>query len=584
MTKNKKALITLAVMAAVLVALVVVYFVVVLPLIQEGPEVPVPEGDEGIFANKITLYEPISEDQLISIHVKNAKDEYTFKRVKGNDGKYSTVVVGLESLKFDESYYAYLRTLALTPITVENQVYRNCTPEKMAEYGVTDDTCQSTLTVKLTNKEGKEETHIIRIGHLAFTGNPSYYVSIDDRPHVYRFSSTAQTALIPLADFISPIINIGYSTSAEAMLEITRFYIAKGPLDNLKRFVVLTAERYLDAQGAYSTEYMFHVLNDAGYSIKSTRADYEYVLNSLSIFYTQFLGDMVVKIEPSDEDLVKYGIGPDDEGYFVYAQDSEGKELPTFFISKPIYDEEYKQDFYYTLATQGEIRLLVRIPKSAFVPINQYKDPVSVVLDETKVINWAATNTIGTGFSQAIKADGVKYNGVKSLTIKLPTSVYQYGEETFYINYVNNVLKVTSKSGRYKDESSATIKPFNQFYYTLISHPLASKFNTLSDAEIDAIIADPSNHLYTIEAEINPDEGTTECVVERYAYYKLSSEYVIVHRTDGTYVNGVFVESEASVKRGSSRNTIFDTVRSQITDYVYRDFLALMDGSLETVQ
>ena len=92
MTKNKKALITLAVMAAVLVALVVVYFVVVLPLIQEGPEVPVPEGDEGIFANKITLYEPISEDQLISIHVKNAKDEYTFKRVKGNDGKYSTVV------------------------------------------------------------------------------------------------------------------------------------------------------------------------------------------------------------------------------------------------------------------------------------------------------------------------------------------------------------------------------------------------------------------------------------------------------------------------------------------------------------
>ncbi len=584
MTKNKKTLITLAVMAAALIALIVVYLVVVLPLLNNGTDTPVPEGDEGLFANKITIYKPLSEDQLVSISVKNAKDEYTFKRVKGNDGKYSTVVDGYETLVYDETYYAFLRSLAITPITVDNQVYRNCSEEKMIEYGVTDETCQAVMTVKFTNNDGKVETHVLRIGYLAFTGNPSYYVSVDDRPHVYRFSSTAESTLIPLAEYISPIINIGYENSSEAMIDISRFYIAKGPLDNLKRFVVLTGTRYMDIQGTYSTDYLFHILNDEGLSIKSTKADYDYVLNAIAIFYTQFLGDIVVKIDPSDEDLTKYGIGPEDEGYFIYAQTAEGKDLQSFFISKAIYDEELEQNFYYTLTKQGEISLIVRIPEQALIPQNQFKDTESVVLNEGKSINWAATNTIGTGFSQAIKADGVKYTGVKSLTIKVPTSVYQYGEETFYINYVNNVLKVTSKSGRYKDESSAIIKPFNQFYYSLISHPLASRFNTLNDSELDAIMANPDNHVYTIEAELNPAEGETVGKVQRYEYYKLSSEYVIVHLSEGTYVNGVFVESEASVNRGSSRNTIFDTVRSQITDYIYRDFLALMDGTLKTLQ
>ena len=584
MTKNKKTIITLAVMLVALIALVVVYFAVVLPLLEDDTESPVPQDGEGIFSNRLTLYEPITEDQLISITVKNAKDEYTFKRIKGSDGKLKTVVDKYESLAFDESFYAYLRTHALTPITVDNQVYRNCSEEKMIEYGVTDETCQAILTVKFTNSKGVVETHVMRIGHLAFTGNPSYYVSIDDRPHVYRFSSTAESSLATLADYVSPIIHIGYNTPSEAMVDITRFYIAKGPLNNLKRFVVLTGERYLDSQGIYSTDYYYHVLNDEGFGIKSTRADYEYVLNSIAIFYTQFLGDSVVKIDPGEEDLKKYGVGPDSEGYFVYAQNAEGKDLPSFFISKPIYDEEYEMNFYYTLASQDEIKLLVRIPESAFVPQNQYKDVESVVLDETKVINWAATNTVGVGFSQAIKGDGVKYKGIKNLTIKLPASVYQYGEETFYINYVNNVLKITTKSGRYKDEINETVKPFNQFYYTLVSYPLATRFNSLNDEEISAIISDPANHLYTIEAELNPAEGETVGIVERYSYYKLSSEYVIIYRTEGTYVNGVFVETEASANRGLTRNTIFDTVRSQITDYIYKDFLSLMEGKLETLK
>ena len=584
MTKNKKTIITLAVMLVALIALVVVYFAVVLPLLENDTESPVPQDGEGLFNNKLTLYEPITEDQLISIKVKNAKDEYTFKRVKGSDGKYKTVVDGYESLAFDESFYVYLRTHALNPLTVENQVYRNCSEEKMIEYGVTDETCQAILTVKFTNSKGEVETHVMRIGHLAFTGNPSYYVSIDDRPHVYRFSSTAESTLSALVEYISPIINVGYDTSSDAMVDITRFYIAKGPLNNLKRFVILTAERYLDSQGIYSTEYYYHVPNDEGVGIKSTRADYEYVLNSISIFYTQFLGDSVVKINPDEETLTKYGVGPDSEGYFVYAQNAEGKDLPSFFISKPIYDEELKQNFYYTLTSQGKIKLLVRIPESALVPQNQYKDVESVVLDETKVINWAATNTLGAGFSQAIKGDGVKYKGIKNITIKLPTSVYQYGEETFYINYVNDVLKITTKSGRYKDESNETVKPFNQFYYTLVSYPLATRFNSLNDAELEAIISNPANHLYTIEAELNPAEGETVGIVERYSYYRLSTEYVIIYRTEGTYVNGVFVETEASANRGFSRNTIFDTVRSQVADYIYRDFLALMEGKLETLQ
>ena len=72
MTKNKIVLISLAV---ALVALVVVYFVAVAPLLNEEVVPPEPQDGEGVFNNRLTVYEPFEGDQLISISVKNKKGE-----------------------------------------------------------------------------------------------------------------------------------------------------------------------------------------------------------------------------------------------------------------------------------------------------------------------------------------------------------------------------------------------------------------------------------------------------------------------------------------------------------------------------
>jgi hypothetical protein len=144
MTKNKIVLISLAV---ALVALVVVYFLVVAPLLNDEVEPPVPVDGEGIFNNRLTVYAPIETENILSIHIKNDKSEHEFVRKKNEKNEVTTVIKGYEKLSFDESIYTYLLSFATAPLSADNEPYRNLTDEQMKEYGVTADTCQSTMTV-----------------------------------------------------------------------------------------------------------------------------------------------------------------------------------------------------------------------------------------------------------------------------------------------------------------------------------------------------------------------------------------------------------------------------------------------------
>jgi len=597
-TKNKIIFISLAVL---LVVLIVVYFVVIAPLLNTEPEVPEIRDGEGLYNNTLTIYEPLSESNLVSISIKNAKGEYTFKKVSEGDGVKSSVIQGYEKLSFDQTYYTALKSIVFTPISVDSQVFRDCTREKMAEYGVTPETCQATLEVKYKDADGSVKSHVLRMGYEAFTASSTYYVSIDGRNHVYRFSGMSNLLIeLGLTDYISPIVYEGYTDASTALLDIRTFSIFKGTRADFKPYIAITNKVYEDnvegEEEAYqSASVTFYIMHD-GKIVNSTTADYTYSLNAIGIFYSKFKGDKCIAVNPDKATLDKYGLGDDDVLYHVNAQrqptpdnsnDEDNFILPTFVISQPIYDEEEKATFYYMVAYQADIPILVRIPEATFIPPNQYKDDASVVFSEDKLINWAATNTLGTGLKEALDGSvGSKYTGVKELTVKVPTSVYQFGEETFYINHVYdeeqkaNIIKITTKSGRYTDTGSERHKPFNQFYYTLISHPLVSRFNTLEESVIDEILANPANNLYTVEAVLNPAEGDTKSVVQRFEYYKInsstvtSSEYVIIHVTEGYYdSNGSFVKEV--------EKTVFDTTKNQITDYIHRDFVALMEGKLE---
>ncbi|MBR7101868.1 MAG: DUF4340 domain-containing protein [Clostridia bacterium] len=602
MTKNKIILISLAVL---LVALVVVYFVVIAPLMDSEIEVPEIEAGEGLYNNTLTIYEPLTESEIVSISVKNAKDNYTFKTVSEGSGKYSSVIQGYEKLQYDQTYYTALKSIVMAPVSVGSQVFRNCSEEERKEYGVTPDTCQATIEVKYKDADGSVKTYVLRLGYEAYTANSTYYVSIDGRNHVYRFSGIANIFTdLSLLDFVSPIIYSGYQDFATAIMDIKTFSIYKGTRNDFTPYIAVTNKVYKDIvvgddgedEVYYSANLTFFLMKD-GKIFKSTAADYEYSINAIGLFYSNFTGDKCIAINPDKALLDEYGLGDDDIVYIVNSQRQDIPDggtddnftLPLYVISQPIYDAEEKANFYYTLTYQGEIQILVRIPESGFIPSNQYRDEKAVVFDETKLINWAATNSLGAGLKEALDADaGSKYSGIKSLTIKVPTSVYEFGEETFYVNFEYdeelkaNIIKITTKSGRYTDKGPERFKPFNQFYYTAISHPIVSRFNTLEADVIAEIVAKPENNIYTVEAELNLAEGETVSKVQKFEYFKINSstvtstEYVMVRVSEGYYdSNGNYVITPGTEK------IVFDTTKSQITDYIYRDFVALMEGKLE---
>lgn len=579
MTKNKIVLISLAV---ALVALVIVYFLVVAPLLNDEVEPPVPQDGEGLFNGRLTVYAPLQTENLLSINISNKTGEYEFVREKNDKNEYTTKIKGYEKLSFDESLYTYILSFATSPVSADNEPYRNLTDEQMKEYGVTADTCQSTMTVYYKDASGATQKYVLRIGYSSFTANKTYYVALDGRNSVYRFSGAAEGAVLySICDYISPIIYAGYQNAAEAMIDITVFSISKGYLNDtstLVPIIYLTGKPTVsEIDGTEGTTYMAHVMNDKGEIFKSTAADSDYVVNAMDIFYTSFYGDVVVAIDPDKATLDKYGLGDDDLRYIVDARDKKGDVVHTFFISAPIEDAETEEIFYYTLASQNGVPLLVRIPKQALIPPNQFKDMESTVFNEDSILNWAATNTIGAGLAEGIKPDE-QYAGVKSVTVKAPIGTWKDGklqndggmfQDTYYTNYVHDatknldILMITSQNGSYKDERVATGKEFNKFYYLLIAHPIPSRFNSMTEAEIAAKAVD-ENLLFTLYVELNDGR------VQLLEYYQISSEYVMMRNTMGETVNGAIVMGET--------NTVFDTTRGQVIDYLQDSLIKLVTG------
>ncbi len=563
--KNKIVLITLAV---VLVALLIVYFVAVAPLLDgEGVVYPIPQDGEGLNRTTLMLYPEIDQEDLVSIHVKNKDGEYTFKQVFDDKGKASIVIDGYEKLEYDTGVLSYLTLYALTPVIADNQPYRNLTDEQMAEYGVTEDTCQASMTV--TYKDGDQvKTKVIRIGHRAFTASETYYVALEGRNTAYRFTGLVRPSILSkLEDYIIPLISNIYPSASEAVIDMNRFSILKGTSDNLKPYILLTGETFYNSEDVASVEYTYHILNDQGKIVKSTPADLSYAMYSISLFYTQLVGDKVVCIDPDTAKLDEYGLGENDIIYAVTGSYKDGDLVPMFF-SQAFYDEDIKQNVYYTLVDKDGVGVIMRVPESSLIPKTQTRDEESVVFNEDKNINWVATNSLGAGFDQAIQGDH-KWAGVDNLTIKVPTSVYSHGKETFFIDYITNqknesILQVTSASGRYEDKGPEKIKTFNHFFAVLITYPSGVRLNNMSEDEIAAAMTD-ANFMYSIEAEMN--DGT----MQKYEYYSISTEYVMVCVTEGEKDSG------GQITWNKTR-CVFDTSRGQILDAIYVAFNQLMSG------
>jgi len=236
-SEQKKKIITISVLAAILVALICVYFFVIMPLTEpdaeSGVEPPEIIEGEGLYMDTmITVYPQLDKSKIEYLEIKNKNGTFAF-HMDYNDatGRREMRIKGHEAINYDESLYAMLIAYVYLPVSYQsnteaNAPMRDVSVEKMKEYGVTEDTCQASYTVGYV-ENGVTKYHTIYIGNPTFTQETTYFVALKGRNAVYRFhqEGVETCMLVGVENYLSPFIFGKYESALVAMTKVERFKI-----------------------------------------------------------------------------------------------------------------------------------------------------------------------------------------------------------------------------------------------------------------------------------------------------------------------------------------------------------------------
>ena len=555
MTKNKKAILTISILSIVVALLIVLMVVLnslgVISIFSDGednkklgPPTNLEEG-EGYYLSKITLYPQIPKKSVVGIDIVNHKTGVTTS-ITSKEGDEKLYLKGYEDVfKVKDSVYSFLISAATRALTTEsdsNLPIRNCTEEQMKTYGLTEDTCEISYTVKYIDDDGKEQEKTVYVGYETFKTDNSRYVALKGRDSAYTMLNLETIVGITPEKCINPIIYSRYTESTVAT-SIKGLLIRHGEKDVIKlRNTTSLGVAYGSA--VYTLEYPVKTL-----------ADSDYVLGVITTLYTNFSGDEVVSIKPDKATLEKYGFGDTNHIYAITGAHASGDES-VFFIS------ELQEDGYYYLRSQlyleFDIDLIIRIPKGILYFLEE---------DQEKLVKWAATNTPLSGFYKYLHPDKESdQSGVKQIIIKTKTF-----EETFYISTEEKevdgnrriYISVTSKSGKYTfiddyshftsndTSSSYKINQFRNFYTYLVNFPMPIRFCNLTTDEIEATKTE-ENFMFELTVATNDGQA------EKYTYYanQKAPGYVIREESVGTYDGEGYHFGES--------NVIFDVTREHL--------------------
>ncbi len=516
--KNKK--ITLIVLSAVLALIVLLYFFVIVPLMnEEKPERPTLETGEGEgnYYGYLMMYPEIDSSDLISISITNSHGSYSFtNKISEDTGTKNLSLTNYPRLKLSQSALSDLRVYTLNTQCKSNEPLRNCSKEQMALYGVTEDTCQASYTVKF-KENGVEKEWTVYIGDKTLSASGSYFASVKGRNVIYEIGSGLESALMKAReDFIDPLICAIYNET-EVVFEIQRLMI--GNSNESSPFIGINATR--DTEGEeISVKYNVQFPVNA----KNVTANTTYISNALNHLLVNFTAEKIVEIDPSEETCAKYGLGKDDVTRVVNLRSFDLKEY-RYTMSKKTTNEE--GSFYYLLIpakTSKDVSLIARIPASAYD-----------FLESENAIKWVATNSVDAGFTKYIQAnESAGESGVADISIMSNTNALLNFYDKFILTYSphptdsskKDVLTVTSESGRYtftdnlEASDSERKNQFNNFYAILVNYPMPNRFNTMTDAERESAKSE-ENLILSIRITMN--DGTKM----GYDYYKLDSANVM---------------------------------------------------------
>ncbi len=239
----KRQTFTTAVIAVVTVVLIIMYFAVLSPILNNVAEVSdapkLLEGESLGTGNRIFMYDYMDSDSVKAVSVTNESADYSISL--SEDGSY--YIDGNENAPYDTSLFTSLCVSVGYSLSMKRIVPSpddGNEPEYIdfSLYGLDEENASAHYTV--TNK--KDESYTVWIGK-EITSEQGYYARLEGRNAVYIIGNDIQnTVLCPLENIITPIL--AFPTSSQTYYETDYFSLWR----NGEHFITV---HYLSSQEEY---------------------------------------------------------------------------------------------------------------------------------------------------------------------------------------------------------------------------------------------------------------------------------------------------------------------------------------------
>lgn len=475
MIKKQKTLII--VFVSLFVLLTVSYFLVIKPLLtvtddDKTPaeylpgEVPLNAANENFY-----IFEPIKRSSIQSIEVENEFGGYKIYR----DAADRFQLEGCTGLNFNEELFSNLVVSSGTPTAIMRVGY-DLSDEKLAEYGF--DSPQASWTITTTSGDKVK----MLVGYELLTEG-GYYVMLEGRNAVYIVNSNiGLTVLQPASALLKPLLSAGMTQND--YFTVNEFTIWHG--DEL--FVNIT--RVPDSEKK-DPEAIVEVILNYPYSEASGEVS-RYELNDNLYFEALYSlitleGESVVAFMPDDETIRSYGL---ESPKYTVVYEYNGYQF-YIFVS-----ELQPDGSYYAASNLFNFLLICKVPGSAISWLEasrfEWLFPTPFFVDITTVSRIK------------IKSENV------DVDYRLSHGMDSQNSATLEVVEVNSNTKIPNSD----------VRNFREYYKTML-HITNQEYAKMSKSDLDALIADESKVIMTMEYE---GVDGSSCEYKFYKYYEASSD------------------------------------------------------------
>lgn len=306
----KKQTLTMLVCAVFAVALIIVYFGVVAPMLVTKEEEPTPIeliDDLEVRASDVTrvyMFPPAERARIEKIEVYNSSKSHGYTFCKKSNQFY---IDGMEAAPYNVTMLSYLITTTGSSVAMRRYLIDENTD--LAAYGLA--ASDNPAYFKITTEDG--EIHKVWVGNKIPTGG-GYYCQYDGRNAIYVLGSNlGLTVFSDVHELITP--TLGLPVEQTAYSQVSKLGVIKNGVPLVEIVTVSPEENGTDKTDnpTYSYKFTFEHLKE----FTPNAEKYSNVINSfsgLAGYETVAAGDEI------DFDILKteYGIDVKDPFYCVY--------------------------------------------------------------------------------------------------------------------------------------------------------------------------------------------------------------------------------------------------------------------------